>query len=240
MDLGRSRETYVFGSNRMSLQNYSTRVNSIADSQVHLESIGLQDRGILALSSKAITITGSNYRINTESFAPSGVLDTINGGYDGQILYLYQQVAVRDVKIAHATGNIYLSTNEDFWMPGIEQPVILQYQEHLNGGSWVDIGGTTNRETINATADDTTPTVVNALFLDTTANTVNTTITSLDEMLEGQVVTIFCTDANTNIASGASWQLDGGLAFQSGTNGGAITIRKKDSVFYEISRAVYL
>lgn len=61
----------------------------------------------LTLASDAITVTGTYHLVDTEGAAATDDLVTINGGVDGQLLYLATLTSARDVVIKHATGNIF-------------------------------------------------------------------------------------------------------------------------------------
>lgn len=60
-----------------------------------------------------IDIIGSFAIVNTEGGASSDDLDTINGGRDGQVLFLTPQFASNAVTVKHNTGNILLPGNAD-------------------------------------------------------------------------------------------------------------------------------
>lgn len=63
------------------------------------------DDGELTIATGAITVTGVYHTIDTEADAATDDLDTINGGADGQILYLRTEADARDVTLTTA-GNI--------------------------------------------------------------------------------------------------------------------------------------
>lgn len=104
---------------------------------------------------------------------------------------------------------------------------------HVSSPTWALKEGTQD----TATADDATPSVAGCRLIDTSANTTDTNIVP-DNELEGQIVTIFCTNANTSIVHGASMRLNGQIDFQSGANGGTITLIKKGSTWYELGQSI--
>lgn len=65
----------------------------------------------LTISSGAITVTKSYHRVDTEGSAASDDLDTINGGFDGQILVLRTYTGSHDVVVKNNTGNIYCGSD---------------------------------------------------------------------------------------------------------------------------------
>jgi hypothetical protein len=63
----------------------------------------------LTILAGVITLTNnsSSYTLDTEGAASSDDLDTINGGQDGQIIFLKNTANARNVVLKHATGNIF-------------------------------------------------------------------------------------------------------------------------------------
>lgn len=102
--------------------------------------------------------------------------------------------------------------------------------------SWFDVGHVYNSK--SQAADTASINVSGARFIDTSANTVNTTHT-ITSGVDGQLITIETTDAFSNVVDGTSIKLDGGTTWQSGTNGGTLTLKRKGSTWYEISRATF-
>jgi hypothetical protein len=85
------------------------------------------DQGELTISSGAITVTGTNHTIDTESDAASDDLDTINGGTDGQILIVRAENAARTVVLKDGTGNIETPDGNDIELDEVAKEVILKY-----------------------------------------------------------------------------------------------------------------
>lgn len=63
----------------------------------------------LTIASGVVTLTNnsSSYALDTEGAAATDDLDTINGGQDGQIIYIRSTADARNVVIKHNTGNIW-------------------------------------------------------------------------------------------------------------------------------------
>jgi hypothetical protein len=85
------------------------------------------------------------------------------------------------------------------------------------------------------TNGDTTPTVSNVSYL-TIANTAPTTITQLDDGVDGQLVILKFSDANSTITR-ANAYLAGGVNFVS-TDGDTLTLIKVGATWFEVARAV--
>lgn len=117
--------------------------------------VAFPDKGELTISSGAITVTGVNHTIDTESDAASDDLDTINGGVDGQILIVRAENAARTVVIKDGTGNIETPTGEDITLDEVEKTVMLKYDGATSdwhviaspavagGGAWTFISSQT-------------------------------------------------------------------------------------------------
>lgn len=85
------------------------------------------DDGELTISSGAITITGSNHTVDTESDASTDDLDTINGGVDGARLVIRTENSSRDVVLKDGTGNIETPDGNDITLDAIENAAELSY-----------------------------------------------------------------------------------------------------------------
>lgn len=88
----------------------------------------------LTIVSGAITITQSYHRIDTQSNAASDILDTINGGSEGDILFLRAENDAREVILFHSTAanGIVTYNGENIHLLGTRQ---LQMLVH-NGNGW--------------------------------------------------------------------------------------------------------
>ena len=81
----------------------------------------------LTINAGAITITQSRHTIDTEANAITDDLNTINGGSDGQLLFLYSD-AGRTIVVKHNVGNITLNGNADVtldWQSDLLQLVYI-------------------------------------------------------------------------------------------------------------------
>jgi len=87
------------------------------------------------------------------------------------------------------------------------------------------------------TAADTTPTVKWGITFLSITNSGGVSITTFDDGVENQAVTLWFADANTTLVDGATLQLSGGANFVSSAND-TLTIQKKGTVWYERGRSV--
>lgn len=70
----------------------------------------LTDGGELTISAGgAITVTASRHNVDTYEDAATDNLDTINGGADGQLLFLRSTASARDPKLRDGEGNLALA-----------------------------------------------------------------------------------------------------------------------------------
>lgn len=67
----------------------------------------------LTIATGAVTATQSNHSIDTEAAAATDDLVTINGGSEGDLLWIRAEDNARDVVVKHGTGNIYLDGRVD-------------------------------------------------------------------------------------------------------------------------------
>jgi hypothetical protein len=96
-------------------------------------------RALLTIASDAITVGGlSNYEIANEGGAATDTLSTINGGVEGQLLYLRSFSSAQDVTVAE-TGNIRLSS-ATFDLSHPQDRLVLQY----DGANWCEISRSDN------------------------------------------------------------------------------------------------
>jgi hypothetical protein len=82
----------------------------------------------LTIASGAITVTHSRHVVDTEGAAASDDLDTINGGTDGQVLFLTIASGARDVVVRHNVGNILTATGANITMGTTSSTLMLQLQ----------------------------------------------------------------------------------------------------------------
>jgi hypothetical protein len=91
----------------------------------------------LTISSGIVTVTGSTHIIDTESAAASDDLDTINGGQDGQIIYVRSVADARNVVLKHNTGNIWNPWAKDITLDLTTDLVGMRYDS--NSAKWIVI-----------------------------------------------------------------------------------------------------
>ncbi len=114
---------------------------------------------LLSGTSTALTISGgvitlnnnsSSYAIDTEGSISSDDLDTINGGQDGQIIFLRNTDNARNVVLKHATGNIFNpqinsqnnAANRNITLDLTTDFVCLRYDSAL--AYWINISSSFN------------------------------------------------------------------------------------------------
>lgn len=92
----------------------------------------------LTISSGAITVTGSYHTVDTEADAASDDLETINGGTNGQLLFLRAANTARTVYIRNNTGSAPKIQNQygDFALDNTEKAVVMLY----DGTNWLALG----------------------------------------------------------------------------------------------------
>lgn len=93
------------------------------------------DDGELTIATGAITVTGVKHTIDTEADAASDDLDTINGGSDGQVLFIRANNDARTVVLKHNTGNIYCTGLADITLDNYSDTIALDYSGTLS--KWV-------------------------------------------------------------------------------------------------------
>jgi len=90
----------------------------------------------LTIATGAVTSTKLFHRIDTEGDAASDDLDTINGGYEGQVLTIKPANGARTVVAKDGTGNLQLSGSTDFSMDEAEDTLTMI----KSGSSWLEVG----------------------------------------------------------------------------------------------------
>lgn len=92
----------------------------------------------LTINAGAITITRSYHSLDGEGDLDDN-LDTINGGYDGQILVLKAETLTRDITVRDAAGNIELEGGVNFILDTLRKKLYLFYDALVAGGKWCEI-----------------------------------------------------------------------------------------------------
>jgi len=79
----------------------------------------------LTISGGAVSIANAVHGINTELGASTDDLATINGGQDGDLLFLFPAFAGRTVVLKHSTGNIWLNGGVDIGLDSEKKTILL-------------------------------------------------------------------------------------------------------------------
>lgn len=87
----------------------------------------------LTIATGAITVTKSWHNVDTEANAATDDLDTINGGTDGDILFLKANNTARTVVVKHGTGNIYMLSAADISLDNTEKAIMAIF----DGTNWL-------------------------------------------------------------------------------------------------------
>jgi hypothetical protein len=91
----------------------------------------------LTLSGGVVTATKSHHMVDSEDANPDDC-DTINGGTEGDILFLTTVSSSRTITFKDGTGNLKLAG--DFAADSTEDRLVLLY----NGASWVELARSNN------------------------------------------------------------------------------------------------
>lgn len=83
-------------------------------------------------------------KVDTEANAASDDLDTIDGGVEGDVIYLRLENAARVVVFKHNTGNIYLSSGLDYTLSDANRVIKL----FRIGSLWTDFGSGASQGTL--------------------------------------------------------------------------------------------
>jgi hypothetical protein len=89
----------------------------------------------LTIATGVVTLTNnsSSYVIDTEGAAATDDLNTINGGQNGQVIWLNTANNSRDVTITSGVGNIVNSTGLSIVLGNVNDVICLKY----NGTNWI-------------------------------------------------------------------------------------------------------
>lgn len=91
-----------------------------------------------ALTFDNVIANPGSLAVETEGLAATDYLDTINGGYDGQILILRSNNSARDVVVKDGTGNI--RTSGDMTLSHIDDRIVLIF----DGSNWCEMSRSDN------------------------------------------------------------------------------------------------
>jgi len=98
--------------------------------------IQLTSAELLTISSDTITISQSFHLVDTEGGASLDNLSTINGGNEGDLLFLRAASSSRTVVLKHGLGNIRIPSGQDFPLDSVDKAVLLLY----DGENWLLVG----------------------------------------------------------------------------------------------------
>ena len=110
-------------------------VNGVTKSKVTAHDLIFEKGKELVISSGVINISHSYHQIDTESDASSDNLQTINGGFEGQILVLTTSNSNRDVVLLHDNGNILISDGANHTLSTNKNIIVL----FKIGNNWYEI-----------------------------------------------------------------------------------------------------
>jgi hypothetical protein len=99
----------------------------------NLKMLNLKDSTEITIAGGIVTASQSFHRIDTESNGPTDDLDTINGGSDGDILFLRAENDARTVVLKHGTGNIVTAAGTDYSLDTINKIAMLIF----DGSNWI-------------------------------------------------------------------------------------------------------
>lgn len=89
----------------------------------------------VTIAGGVIAVTQSRHTVDTEADASSDNLDTINGGSEGDLIYLQTVNSARDVVVKHLTGNIYCKAATDVTLGDARRVIALM----KNGSTWSEV-----------------------------------------------------------------------------------------------------
>jgi hypothetical protein len=135
----------------------------------------------LTIATGVVTLTNnsSSYVIDTEGSTSTDDLDTINGGQDGQIIFIKSTADARNIVLKHNTGNIWNpqnnnATTRDITLDVTTDFAILRYSS--TASKWVIISTSFNNFQNSKTASGYTY-LPNGLIIQWGSNTFNNTVT---------------------------------------------------------------
>jgi hypothetical protein len=127
----------------------------------------------LTISDGTITINGnsSSHSIDTESSASSDDLDTINGGQDGQVIFIRLTDDARNIILKHNIGNIFNPIGTDITLDLTSDIIQLRYSSTL--AKWVVTSQQTKTDFLSSKAQSGYQYLPNGLIFQWGRSTVN-------------------------------------------------------------------
>lgn len=183
------------------------------------------DHGVLKLSTTPITVSNSPYTLQYTS-KPSLMVDASGGDVTiilpsppsyvsemgwynehwGGLIVSIMKIDISPNAVILDAGSKKIGNTNTYRLTSPYSYVLLQLDRHLN---W-RIMSSSGRDMIVFSDGDTTPSVANGIRVAKTANSTATNITTFDDGLSGQKITIIFGDSNTTIVHGSGIYLRGG------------------------------
>lgn len=116
------------------LADLKTAIENVLNGVQAFDQLNVGTSSEVTISSGAISISKTRHRVDTEGNAATDLLDTINGGAEGDVLELSLENAGRLVTVRHNAGNIWLAAAVDINLTSVYQTLRLRY----TGTKWVD------------------------------------------------------------------------------------------------------
>jgi hypothetical protein len=135
----------------------------------------------LTIASGAVTLTNnsSSYVIDTEGAAATDDLDTINGGQDGQIIYIKSTADARNIVLKHNTGNIFNPQNNNATTRNITLDLTTDFvvlRHDSTASKWIILSSSFN-DFVNSKAASGYTYLPNGLIIQWGNNTSNNIVT---------------------------------------------------------------
>jgi hypothetical protein len=112
--------------------------------------IALEAAVELTIASGTVTKTQGCHSIDTESDAATDDLDTINGGSEGDVIFIRPASGSRTVIIKHGSGNIRVPGAVDISLVDADDGIVLVF----NGSNWTVVGGPDHSNANDPTVDE--------------------------------------------------------------------------------------
>lgn len=211
--------------------------------RIDLFELARDNARVLTIASGAVTMSTSELdwvvSIDTEAAAATDDLDTINGGYDGQIVRFQgpQTSSTRDVTFKNGTGNLLLT--DDFRANTTDSKITLQKA----GANWIELGRTNDHTRSTATIAAGVITVPNSRYpimlpVDTEAAAATDDLDTINGGFEGQIITLFCPSSSRDVTfKDGTGNLNLAGDFTSTNGADRIVLQKQAVTWYEISRS---
>jgi hypothetical protein len=199
---------------------------------------------IVAVASGEVTISQSEFNyllaVDTEGGAATDDLDTINGGYENQILTVLGNTttSTRDVTLKSGTGNLILA--QDYRInTNLNSRITLLYQN----GFWYELARTPDDLTQGYTIASgvlTVPTATSyaVVFAQTEGGAATDDIDTITGGVEGQLMTFMTSTSSEDVTfKNGTDNLRLAGDFTLDTSLKTITLVKRGTLWYEISRS---